>query len=144
MFVVGCTGSKAGPVGHKLENRCTQHLHYDKRQKLRISTRAPEGMEKEALPCLLGGGGGWPEISVTLARQALALGCLMFYGRLWMPHCGHRHKQDHAVTSRVHNQEGMQGCLLCPAACEHMPHMCIYTNAELQACSRGGRESAET
>lgn len=70
-------------------------IYYDKRQKLRIQHQgAPEegAWRKKRHPVSLGVGVGGQEISVTLARQALALGCLMFYGRLWMPHCGHRHK----------------------------------------------------
>lgn len=56
--------------------------------------------ERSTYPVSLGVGVGSQEMSVTLVRQALALGHLIFCGYPWMPHLWARtESRGHAVTS---------------------------------------------
>lgn len=97
------------------------------------STREHRGgsMEKEALPCLLGGGGGWPGNVCYPCKAGSSFGLLdVLRAPVDAPLWARTQSRDHTVTSRVHNQEGMQGCLLCPAACEHICHTCVFTQMQ--------------
>ena len=102
--------------------------------------------ERSTYPVSLGVGLGGPETSVTLARQALALGYLMFCGHLWMPHCGHGHKAG-SVQS-LHECITRKGCRdVCSA---QQPVNKYATHVFLHKCRvtgllwRGKGKSAET
>lgn len=112
------------------------------------STREHRGgsMEKEALPCLLGGGGGWPGNVCYPCKAGSSFGLLdVLWAPVDAPLWAQTQSRDHAVTSRVHNQEGMQD--VCSA---QRPVNTYATHVYLHKCrvtgllQRGKGESAET
>ena len=95
---------------------------------------------------LLGGGGGWPGNVCYPCKAGSSFGLLdVLWAPVDAPLWAQTQSRDHAVTSRVHNQEGMQD--VCSA---QRPVNTYATHVYLHKCrvtgllQRGKGESAET
>lgn len=134
-------GSKTDELSTDLKTDVNKHLQYDEHQKLCNQTHGntEEEARSSTYPNSLGVRDGWPgkvcgpcKTGSTLGRRGV------FWAPVDSPWWVKTPHRKYASTLGVHSQERRESFALPSSTWVNMRHICIYTNAELQARSEGG------